>query len=191
MSSIQSHREQSSRLKLVAIPALFVVCLTSACAGTSRSPDNEPPAVSNPGVAWEDGRKSVETGEALLIRGERRLALGRQQIRDGEARIRDGSERAAQAKLDYQQLAGTTDELPAAEKKSRAEILRTVGSRWQAAIEEIKDGNRLIKTGNANVTRGEAEIREGRMLMESGSILMRNSYRSRLGQKLLPLPSKK
>ncbi len=177
------------RRKAVLVFTIIVAALASACAGGSRLVPDEPPPVASPRVMWEDGLRAVETGEAMLTRGEQRLALGRQQIRDGEAKVRDGTLRAAEAKAEYERLAATADGLSAAERTARNQALRETGSRWQAALDVIKDGNRLIAKGNANVDRGEEEIRDGRRMMETGSILMRNSYRSRSGQPLLPLPS--
>lgn len=181
--------ERSSHMKQVAISALLAISLISACASGTGPGSNQPPAVTNARVMWEDGLKAIETGEAMITRGEQRLALGRQQIRDGEAKIRDGNERAARAKSEYAQLATAIDSLPAAERKARSEVLRETGSRWQAAIDDVKAGNRIVATGNTNISRGETEIREGQKLMETGSVLMRNSSRSRQGQELLPLPS--
>ncbi len=179
-------KHPTRRRSLVTL-AILVAGLASACA--ARPVPGEPPPVSSPRVMWEDGLRAVETGEATLTRGEQRLALGRQQIRDGEAKVREGSQRAAEARAEYEQLAATVDGLSAADRKARTEALRETGSRWQAALDVIKEGNRLIAKGNANVDRGEAEVRDGRRMMETGSVLMRNSHRSRSGQPLLPLPS--
>ena len=122
-----------------------------------------------------------------MTSGEKRLALGRQQIRDGEAKIREGSARVAQAKLEYEQAAAVGSAV--ADKQQQANTLRPIGVRWEAAIQEIKDGNKLVAKGNANISRGESEIGEGRLLMETGSVLIRNAHRSRLGQSLLSLPT--
>ena len=181
--------EHSSSPKVRAIIALLIISLASACASGAKTRPNDAPVVANPGVMWEDGLKAVDTGEALLTKGEKRLALGRQQVRDGEAKIREGSERVAKAKLEYEQAASVVGASTASDKQKQASTLRPIGMRWEAAIQEIKDGNKLVAKGNANINRGESEIREGGLLMETGSILIRNAHRSRLGQSLLPLPT--
>ena len=178
--------EHSSSPKVRAIIALLIIGLVSACASGARTGPGDAPVVANSNVMWEDGVKSIDTGENLLTSGEKRLALGRQQIRDGEAKIREGSERVAKAKLEYEQAAAGG---AAADKKQQASTLRAIGLRWEAALQEIKDGNKLVAKGNANISRGESEIGEGRLLMETGSVLIRNAHRSRLGQSLLPLPT--
>ena len=180
--------EHSSSLKVRAITALLTIGLVSACASSAGTGPDDAPVVANANVMWEDGVKSIETGEALMTSGEKRLALGRQQVREGEAKIRDGSARVAQAKLEYEQAAAAGAAAP--DKQQQANALRQIGLRWEAALQEIKDGNKLVAKGNANISRGESEIGDGRLLMETGSVLIRNSHRSRLGQSLLPLPTK-
>ena len=179
--------EHSSSLKVRAIMALLISGMFSACASGPGTAPGDPPVAANSNVMWEDGVKSIDTGEALLTSGEKRLALGRQQIRDGEAKIREGSERVTQAKLEYEQAAAAGS--AASDKKQQASTLRPIGVRWETALQEIKDGNKLVAKGNANISRGESEIGEGRLLMETGSVLIRNAHRSRLGQALLPLPT--
>jgi hypothetical protein len=120
---------------------------------------------------------------------EKHLALGRQQVLEGQAKIRAGSERVSQAKLEYEQVALVGADSTTSDKQVQAKALRAIGVRWEAAFQEIKDGNKLVAKGNANMNRGESEIGEGRMLMETGSVLMRNAHWSRLGQQLLVLPT--
>lgn len=179
--------KRSSCPKGRVVIAALIVSLASACANGTRSAVDDAPVVANASVMWEDGLKAADTGEAMLTRGEKRLVLGRQQVREGEEEIRAGSERVAQAKLEYEQLVagGST----ATDNKAQAEALRAIGMRWEAAIKEIREGNKLVAKGNANIDRGESEIRDGRLLMEKGSIMMRNAHRSRLGKKLLALPA--
>lgn len=171
------------------IVALPIIGLASGCANVAGVTSEEAPAGSSSTVMWEDGLKAADTGEAMLIKGEKRLALGRQQIRDGEAKIREGNIRVSQAKLEYEQAAITHSASTGSEKQIKADALREIGVRWDAAIQEIKDGNKLIAKGNENTARGESEVRDGRLLMETGSILMRNAQRSRLGQASLSMPT--
>ena len=180
-------RKRSNCLKVCKLRGIVIIGLASACASESTTRPNNAPVVSNPSAMWEDGAKAVDTGEAMLTKGEKRLELGRQQVREGEVKIREGSERAENAKLEYEQaVAGGS---AASDKQKQASTLRAIGLRWETAIQEIKDGNKLVAKGNANIDRGDSEIREGRLLMETGSVLMRNAQRSRLNLRLLPLPT--
>lgn len=167
--------------------AILVVGLASACASESTTRPDSEPAATNPTAMWEDGAKAVDTGEAMLTKGEKRLELGRRQVREGEVKIREGSERAARAKLEYEQAAAGGS--ATSDRQKQASQLRAIGLRWETAIQEIKDGNKLVAKGRANIDRGESEIREGRLLMETGSVLMRNAQRSRLSLTLLPMPN--
>lgn len=169
--------------------AMPVICLAGACASVSNVPSDETTVVSNSAVMWEDGLRAADTGEAMLTRGEKRLALGREQVREGETKVREGSIRVSQEKLEYEQAAMTQGGSTKAEKQRKAIVLRAIGVRWDAAIQDIKMGNSLIAKGNENIARGESEIREGRLLMETGSVSMRNAQRSRLGQRSLSLPT--
>lgn len=164
--------------------AMMILGIIGGCAGTSTTGSDAAPMVSNRSAMWEDGAKAVDTGEAMVTKGEKRLELGRQQVRDGEARIRSGNEQSEKARLEHEDAASNDS----VTKQEQANALREIGSRWEKAIGEIKEGNKLVAKGKANIDRGESEVREGRSLMETGSILMRNAHRSRLGLSLLPLP---
>lgn len=179
--------ERPNCLKICKFNAIVIIGLASACASEPTTKANDAPVATNPNIMWEDGAKAVDTGEAMLTKGEKRLELGRRQVQEGEAKIRGGSERAEKAKLEYEQAA--TDGAAASNKQKHASTLRAIGLRWETAIQEIKDGNKLVANGNANLDRGESEIREGQLLMETGSVLMRNAQRSRLSLRLLPLPT--
>lgn len=178
--------ERSNYPKARMAAALLIVASAGACVNNAASRPNDAPGVANTSVMWEDGARASDTGEAMLTKGEKRLELGRRQVRDGESKIREGTERVEKARLDYEH-AVTAGSL-GSDTKEQARALRAIGLRWETAIQQIKDGNKLVAKGNANIDRGESEIREGRRLMETGSILMRNAHRSRLGQPLLPMP---
>ena len=175
----------SSILRMArALIAIMIFGVVGGCAGTSTTESDAAPMVSNRSAMWEDGAKAVDTGEAMVTKREKRLEPGRQQVRDGEARIRSGNERSEKARQEYEDAASNES----ASEQEQANALREIGLRWKKAIQEIKEGNKLVAKGKANIDRGESEIREGRSLMETGSILMRNAHRSRLGLSLLPLP---
>lgn len=176
-----------SRARTLVVVLFFA--LLGACASGSSGWLGEPQASVNSDAMWQDGAQAIATGEAQVSQGEKRLAQGRQQVQDGEAMIRDGSVRASEAKLEYEQAATILAGASKTEQQALADVLRTIGNRWEAANQTIKNGNKLVATGNSSITRGEAEIRDGQSLMETGSVLMRNVHRSRLGQELLPMPA--
>lgn len=180
---------QATKLPRSAVTLLVVVLFLGACAGGSKLRLSDAAIAGDPSAMWEDGQQSVQTGEALISKGEKLLQEGRNQIRDGEAQIDAGNQRVRQARQDYQDavLSAGGSTAPKADR-AEAQRLRVIGKRWEDAIEEIKEGNRLVDLGNKNIDKGQKEIREGRQLLEEGSILMRNSHRSRLGDTLLPMP---
>lgn len=170
-----------------ALIALAALLLTACASEDFRLTDA---AISgNPDAMWEDGQRAVIAGEGLVDRGEKRLAAGREQVREGEARIADGNKRVLQAKQDYiAAVARTGDASTPQQVQNESKQLQAIGKRWEGAISDIRDGNKLVDRGNKSIDQGQSEIREGRMLMEQGSTLMRNSQRTRRGEKLLPEP---
>lgn len=194
--STNENRRESQEMSVISVfpraRRLVAVCfltLLGGCASGSSGWFGEPQASVNPDVMWQDGAQAIATGEAQVSQGEKRLAQGRKQIQDGEAMIRDGGERASQAKLEYEQAAAIIAGPSKTGQQAKADVLREIGMRWEAANQTIKNGNKLVANGNSSIARGEAEIREGLALMETGSVLMRNAHRSRLGQELLPMPA--
>ena len=168
---------------------LMTVGLTG-CSGLPGKTEASTEALAgNPDAMWMDGQKIVLEGEQAVQKGEKRVTEGRQQVRDGQAKITEGNERVIQGRLDYQSavaaMGGSTSP-----KQVDAEVkrLKTIGDRWADAIDDIKDGNKLVDKGNKNIDSGQAKIREGRVQIESGSTLMRNSQRIRLGEEQLPVP---
>lgn len=143
----------------------------------------------DPDAMATDGLRMNTEGSSLVQRGEKRLADGRKQVRDGEEMIQEGSDLVSKTRAEYRNAAnaGGTASTPKAVEEE-AQRLKKIGSRWEDAIDTIRDGNKLVDKGNKNIDRGQSEIREGRMLMERGSTLVRNSERARLGEELLPLP---
>lgn len=169
----------------------FALLLLSGCTGLSGT--HEPSAAAlkgDPDAMWADGLKAIEKGEPLVKDGESRLQEGRKQVREGEDMVRRGGTAVMQSRQDYQTaaLAAGSASNPDGVKKE-AKRLKAIGARWEDAIEQIKDGNKLVAKGNKNISRGQSEIRKGRALLESGSTLMRNAERIRLGEQPLPDPS--
>lgn len=161
--------------------------LLNGCAGGSRVKLSDAALAGNPSAMWEDGQKSVDTGEALVSRGEQRLATGRRQVLEGQEKIAAANLRVAQAREDYQSAVATMAESSTPKDlEAEAKRVKAIGKRWEDALGAIREGNNLVERGNKNLERGQADIREGRSLMESGSILMRNSQRTRMGDDLLP-----
>lgn len=160
---------------------------TGCAADLGRTGISNAALVGNTDAMWKDGEQAVERGEALIRKGEKRLAQGQKKIRDGEAMISEGNSKVTQSRQDYQAAAATSgvSSIPK-EIELEAKRLRAIGNRWQVAIDEIKDGNKLVSKGNKDISTAQSEIREGRALVQSGSTLMRNAQRSRMGNKPLP-----
>ena len=174
--------------KLMAL-VLMALPLISGCTSGSKVRLSDSALAGEPSAMWEEGKKSVETGEALVSKGEKRLNTGRKQVRDGEALIGKGHQSVLIARQEYQDAssaAGTS--LTPKAVTAEAKHLKAIGKRWENSIDEIRTGNKLVEKGNKHIDKGQSEVREGRALMESGSTLMRNSQRSRLGEDLLPVP---
>lgn len=177
----------TTKLKKRTAPYLIILLLISGCASQSNFRLSDAALAGDPSAMWKEGQKSVDTGEALVANGENRLTAGRKQVREGEAMIRSGNQDVLLARNEYQDAAAAggaslTPKQVAAEAKG----LQIIGDRWEDSIKKIRRGNELVDKGNRSIDKGQSEIREGRALMESGSDLMRNSQRSRLGQKMLP-----
>ncbi|MEL7187126.1 MAG: hypothetical protein AAFN50_11940 [Pseudomonadota bacterium] len=171
------------------VPLMIAGLLAGGCANSGFKL-NDAAISGNPDAMWEEGQRAVMTGESLVDKGEKRLADGRKQVRDGEAKIATGNKRVLQAKEDYIAAtiaAGAATTPKQVEEESKR--LRAIGKRWEVAIDEIRDGNRLVERGNKSIDQAHSEIREGRGLMAQGSTLMRNSQRSRLGEEMLPIPA--
>lgn len=175
---------------VTALSLLLVAMFVSACAGGSRLRLSDAALSGDPSAMWEEGQKSVQTGEELISKGEKKLEEGRKQIREGEALVDSGNKQVREERQNYQNavLAGGRSNSPK-EVEAEAKRLRAIGNRWEDAIDDIKQGNKLVDKGNKNIDRGQAEIRDGRKLLEQGSTLMRNSQRAKLGEDLLPMPA--
>lgn len=169
---------------------IFMTVALTGCSGLPGKTEASTAALAgNPDAMWTDGQKIVLEGEQAVQKGEKRVTEGRQQVRDGQAKITEGNERVIQGRLDYQSavaaMGGSTSP-----KQVEAEVkrLKTIGDRWADAIDDIKDGNKLVEKGNKTIDAGQAKIRKGRAQIESGSTLMRNSQRIRLGEEQLSVP---
>lgn len=173
---------------LIAIFTLSMIISGCSSIGSDSGPSDA--ALSGDSEAmWADGQKMAEKGEELTADGEERLSEGRSQVRDGEKMIREGNTGVSTTRIDYQNAARATGEAATPTLVGEeAKRLKIVGKRWQASIDMIRDGNKLVKKGNKNIDKGQAEIREGRMLLDSASNMMRNSKRAQLGAQMLPHP---
>ena len=167
---------------------VIALSLLAGCAADiGRAGISNAALTGNTEAMWKDGQRAVDSGEALVSKGEKRLAEGQKKVRDGEAMISQGNSNVMQSRQDYQAAAAISGSSSnPKEIEFEAKRLRAVGDRWKNAIEEIKDGNRLVLKGNEEISKAQSEIREGRALLESGSTLMRNAQRARLGDKPLP-----
>jgi len=142
----------------------------------------------DPAAMTKDGVKLNSRGAELVKEGESRLVEGRKQVRDGEAMVSNGSSLVTNARFEYKDVARTSGDANTPDKvSSEASRLKKIGSRWEDAIEEIRDGNSLVSKGNKNIGKAQSDIRKGRRMMERGSTLVRNSERMRLDQALLPV----
>ena len=170
--------------------AILVFLTLTSCAGLpGKSKTSDAALAGDPQAMWSEGQKVVQHGEQLVSKGEQRLADGRKQVRDGQSMVTEGNERVIQSRLDYQAAASAVGgSSTPKEVELEAKRLKTIGERWENAIDEIKQGNKLVDKGNKNIDRGQADIRDGRAQIESGSVLMRNSQRIRLNEELLPAP---
>lgn len=175
------------RMRFIVIAAASLLAAACANSGFQLS---DAALSGNPSAMWEEGQRAVTTGEGLVTKGENRLEDGRRQVRDGETKIATGNQQVLQAKEDYIAAATTSGGATTPRQvEDESKRLRAIGKRWEDAIDEIRDGNRLVDRGNKNIDQAQGEIREGRTLMEQGSTLMRNSQRARLGEELLPEPT--
>lgn len=160
------------------------LALVTACASTGPS---DAALSGDPSAMWEDGGEDVASGEKLVKNGENQLLEGRKQVREGEAMIARGSQGTLNARQDYQDAAKFTGKASTPDELAKeAKRLKSIGDQWEDAIDDIRDGNKLVTKGNRTIDRGQSEIRVGRALIEAGSTMMRNSQRLRLGEELLP-----
>lgn len=167
----------------------FLLASTMFFTGCASTGPSDAALSGDPVAMWEDGQKEVTRGEKLVKSGDTRLAEGRKQVREGEALIDSGNAGTLRARQDYQDLALLTGKANSPDEVAKeTKRLKAIGKRWEEAIDDIKDGNKLVSKGNKSIDRGQAEIREGRMLMDAGSTMMRNSQRTRIGEDLLPIP---
>lgn len=182
----------TNRSTMIMAVILISLPLVGGCTSGSKVRLSDSALAGEPSAMWAEGKKSVETGEALVSKGEKRVATGRSQIVDGEAMISRGNRDVLAIRREYQNASSAGGvSLTPGQVAAEAKRLKAIGNRWEDAIKKIRRGNELIEKGNKTIDKGRSEIREGRMLMESGSTLMRNSQRSRLGEKLLPVPVQK
>ncbi len=176
-----------TRLFSIMILLAGALGMLAGCGGGAGLKLSDAALSGDPEAMWVEGQKTVASGEALVNKGEAQLAEGRQQVREGEAAIRAGNQRVLQARRDYQAaVAAAGGSATPADVAAEAMQLKNIGKRWEDAIDDIKDGNKLVDKGNKNIDSGQSEVRAGRRLMESGSTLMRNSQRTRMGEPLLP-----
>jgi uncharacterized phage infection (PIP) family protein YhgE len=164
---------------------LTMLISLTGCATTGDGLSDE--ALSgDPTAMWADGQRMTIKGESEIQKGSKALEAGRKQIREGESMVQRGNNLVSAVRFEYQSAVknagtATTPDAVAAEAKA----LKVVGSRWEDAIDMIRDGNRLVEKGNKTLDAAQAQVREGRTLVERGSTLMRNSERLRLGEDLL------
>ncbi len=172
----------SKKEGILLLTMLFVL---TGCATTSDGLSDETLS-GDPAAMWADGQKLTIKGESEVQKGGRQLENGRKQVREGEAMVQRGNNLVSSIRLEYQSAANRVGAAttPAA-VASEAKALKAIGSRWEDAIEMIRDGNRLVDKGNTTLDEGQTQIRKGRSLVEQGSTLMRNSERLRLGEDLL------
>lgn len=165
---------------------LVMILGVSACATTNDGLSDE--ALSgDPTAMWADGQKLTVKGEEMIKRGESQIENGRKQIRDGDAKVQRGSDLVSSTRFEYQRAArGTGVATSPKDVAVEAKTLKAIGSRWEDAIDMIRDGNKLVDKGNKTVDQGQSTVRDGRAMVERGSVLMRNAERIRLGEDLLP-----
>ena len=172
--------------------ASILVCsaLLHGCASTGDGVSDA--ALSGDPIAMgRDGAKLNTRGAELVKDGEKLLIKGRQQLRDGETKILNGSSQVTNSRFEYRDIAnaGGSASNPDAVVKE-AKRLSSIGKNWEDAIDTIRDGNELVDKGNKNIDEAQSSIRRGRQMMERGSALVRNGERVRLGEGLLPVPSR-
>lgn len=169
---------------------LMVISL-SACSSMPGKPKiSEAALTGDPDLMWSEGQKLVQFGEPIVSKGELLLTEGRQKVREGEIKIADGNERVIQSRNDYQaaaQVAGGSSSPKEVDREAKR--LKAIGKRWEDAIDQIRDGNKLVEKGNEKIDRGHGLIREGRSSIDAGSTMMRNAQRLRLGEDLLLEPN--
>ena len=164
------------------------LCLVAGCATSSATNLSDAALSGDPDAMWVEGQELARIGERLIKKGEARMADARRQIRDGEAKIREGSEGVLKSRREYENVVNDAgDARTPKDVAKEAKTLKSIGKRWEAALDTIRAGNLLLENGNKNIENGRAEVREGRIKIETGSILMRNSERSRRGDELLPM----
>ena len=170
---------------------ILVLSLVAGCATSGAAKLSDAALSGDPDAMWTEGQDLARKGERKVEKGEKRMADGRRQVRDGEAKIRDGSERVAKSRRDYENAVASAGDAKTPKVVSdEAKRLKSIGKRWEDALDTIRAGNLLVENGNKNIETGRAEVREGRLMIESGSTLMRNSERTRRGDELLPIINK-
>lgn len=173
---------------VIAILLLLSATFIGGCASKGLSVSDA--ALSgDPTAMARDGATLNTRGAKLIKDAEKRLIEGRKQLRDGEAMVQSGSTRVTNSRFEYKDLANASGNAtsPGAVAEE-AKKLRTVGNRWEDAIESIRDGNKLVDKGNKTIAGAQEDIRKGRQMMEQGSTLVRNSARIGYNQALLPMP---
>ena len=120
--------------------------------------------------------KSIyQDGEGLVRQAETTLKRGQDDVKRGEALVAGGRKAATKQRQEYLDAlakSGSADDPQSLEIEIQR--LRGIGRLWQRAIQDIKEGNRLIDKGNKTIATARNDIRLGRELMERGSELAIN-----------------
>lgn len=160
--------------------------LLAGCASTGPS---DAALSGDPVAMWDDGKIAVERGEKIVKKADEKLSDGRKLVREGEAKIDQGNIDTLRARQEYQTAARSSGQSASPEELAKeVKRLKKIGAQWEDAIDDIKDGNKLVAKGNKIIDDAQSDIRQGRALMESGSTMMRNSQRLRMGEGQLPMP---
>lgn len=94
---------------------LVVVCSALAACATQREPtygeriQDEGSSLKAVGEQWSRGEALVERGEKRIQDGQERIREGEKMIEEGRGMVSEGSELMRDAKLDYEQRVGSSD----------------------------------------------------------------------------------
>tara|TARA_R110002073_G_scaffold270138_1_gene433442 strand:- start:310 stop:846 length:537 start_codon:yes stop_codon:yes gene_type:complete len=126
----------------------------------------------------EQAESLIKKGEKLLRGAQDDLEDAHDRIRKGESLIAKGNETVRDSRNQYRALANDTGRATDPDEVAdEAKQFDKLADRWEDALDDIDDGEKLIKKGNKAANKAESRINEGRSLVASGKKLRSDTER--------------
>lgn len=170
-------------LNMISVCAFYTVSILT---GTAVHAAGTPQGAEAPRLSAATIEKNMEQAESLIRKGEKLIRGAEEDLEDahdkiskGESLVAKGKETARDSRNQYRVLANDAgqarnpDEVFAEAKK-----FDKLADRWEDALDDVEDGEKLIKKGNKESQKAESRINEGRSLVASGKKLRSDTERS-------------